>query len=61
MTSSLAADELDNNAFRFSIEWPRIFPRSTEGIDVGATIGKRDLSASTAAPTSARCATIASS
>ncbi len=40
---SLAADELDNTAFRFSIEWPRIFPRSTEGIDVGATIGKRDL------------------
>ena len=26
----LAADDLDNNAFRFSVEWPRIFPRSTE-------------------------------
>jgi len=40
---ALAADQLHNNAFRFSIEWPRIFPRSTENIDVGARIGKRDL------------------
>jgi beta-galactosidase len=39
----LAADDLHNNAFRFSIEWSRIFPRSTEDIDVGARIGKRDL------------------
>ena len=39
----LAADELHNNAFRFSIEWSRIFPRSTEDIDVGARIRKRDL------------------
>jgi beta-galactosidase len=39
----LAAEDLDNNAFRFSIEWSRIFPRSTEAIDVGPKIGKRDL------------------
>ena len=39
----LAAGDLHNNAFRFSIEWPRIFPRSTEGIDVGRRIGRRDL------------------
>ncbi len=38
-----AANDLHNNAFRFSIEWPRIFPRSTEGIDVGRRIGRRDL------------------
>ena len=39
----LAAKRLHNNAFRFSVEWSRIFPRSTEGIDVGARIGERDL------------------
>ncbi len=39
----LAAEKLDNNAFRLSIEWPRIFPRSTEGVDVGARIGREDL------------------
>jgi beta-glucosidase/6-phospho-beta-glucosidase/beta-galactosidase len=39
----LAAEDLHNNAFRFSIEWPRIFPRSTAGIDVGRRIGRRDL------------------
>lgn len=39
----LAAGPLSNNAFRFSIEWSRIFPRSTKGIDVGATIDRRDL------------------
>ena len=39
----LAAEDLHNNAFRFSIEWPRIFPRSTEQVEVGARIGRRDL------------------
>ena len=39
----LAAEDLNNNAFRFSVEWPRIFPRSTEGIDVGAEIDESDL------------------
>lgn len=39
----LAAGDLHNNAFRFSIEWPRIFPRSTKGIEVGRRIGRRDL------------------
>ena len=39
----LAAEELNNNAIRFSIEWPRIFPRSTESIDVGAKISKAEL------------------
>ncbi|MBK5117420.1 MAG: glycoside hydrolase family 1 protein, partial [Thermoleophilia bacterium] len=34
-----------NNAFRFSVEWSRIFPRSTEGIDVGRRIGIKDLKA----------------
>ncbi|MGB2851927.1 MAG: family 1 glycosylhydrolase, partial [Solirubrobacterales bacterium] len=41
----LAAGDLHNNAFRFSVEWPRIFPRSTEGIDVGRRIGIKDLKA----------------
>jgi beta-galactosidase len=39
----LVAEDLGNNAFRFSIEWSRIFPRSTEGIDVGAEIDEDDL------------------
>jgi beta-galactosidase len=39
----LVAEELNNNAFRFSIEWSRIFPRSTEGIEVGAEIDESDL------------------
>ena len=39
----LASDRLHNNAFRFSIEWPRIFPRSTEDIDVGAHISPDEL------------------
>ena len=39
----LAAKELHNDAFRFSVEWPRIFPRSTEGIDVGGRVGRKDL------------------
>jgi beta-galactosidase len=39
----LAADDLRNNAFRFSIEWSRIFPRSTEEVDVGAEIDEADL------------------
>ena len=39
----LAAGDLHNNAFRFSVEWPRIFPRSTEDIEVGKRIGIRDL------------------
>ncbi len=41
----LAADHLHNNAFRFSVEWPRIFPDSTEEIDVGKKIGEADLEA----------------
>ena len=41
----LAAGDLHNNAFRFSVEWSRIFPRSTEGIDVGRRIGIKDLKA----------------
>ncbi len=39
----LAAKRLDNNAFRMSVEWPRIFPRSTENIEVGKTISKDEL------------------
>jgi beta-galactosidase len=39
----LAAGELNNNAFRLSIEWSRIFPRSTEGIGVGAELDQGDL------------------
>jgi beta-galactosidase len=39
----LAARDLHNNAFRLSIEWSRIFPRSTEGIDVGSQIDQGDL------------------
>jgi beta-glucosidase/6-phospho-beta-glucosidase/beta-galactosidase len=39
----LAAGELNNNAFRFSVEWPRIFPRSTEAVDIGASIDAADL------------------
>jgi beta-galactosidase len=39
----LVAEELDNDAFRFSLEWSRIFPRSTEGIEVGAQIDEADL------------------
>ena len=39
----LAAKELRNNAFRFSIEWSRIFPRSTEGVEVGESIDRDDL------------------
>ncbi|MEO8092079.1 MAG: glycoside hydrolase family 1 protein [bacterium] len=39
----LVAGDLQNNAFRFSIEWSRIFPRSTEEIDVGARIDEADL------------------
>jgi beta-galactosidase len=39
----LVADQLHNNAFRFSIEWSRIFPRSTEGIEVGNRIDEGDL------------------
>jgi beta-galactosidase len=30
---ALARDELSNNAFRMSIEWSRIFPESTEGVE----------------------------
>ena len=39
----LASKQLNNTAFRFSIEWSRIFPRSTEPIEVGARISKREL------------------
>jgi beta-galactosidase len=39
----LVADDLHNNAFRFSVEWSRIFPRSTEGIEVGGEIDEEDL------------------
>ena len=39
----LASKQLNNTAFRFSIEWSRIFPRSTEPVEVGARISKREL------------------
>ena len=39
----LAANQLHNDAFRFSVEWPRIFPRSTESVDVGARIDQQEL------------------
>jgi beta-galactosidase len=39
----LLAEELHNSAFRFSVEWSRIFPRSTEDIEVGARIDVHDL------------------
>jgi beta-galactosidase len=39
----LVAEELHNSAFRFSVEWSRIFPRSTEDIEVGARIDVHDL------------------
>jgi beta-glucosidase/6-phospho-beta-glucosidase/beta-galactosidase len=39
----LARKRLGSNAFRFSIEWSRIFPRSTAGVRVGRRIDLRDL------------------
>src|SRR3954447_11488958 len=36
---ALARDKLNANAYRLSIEWSRIFPRSTEG---ATTIGELD-------------------
>jgi beta-galactosidase len=39
----LVSEELHNNAFRFSVEWSRIFPRSTDDIEVGARIDVHDL------------------
>ena len=39
----LARKRLGSNAFRFSIEWGRIFPRSTAGVKVGGEIGRGDL------------------
>ena len=34
----LAARRLNSNAFRISIEWDRIFPRSTRDIETGTHI-----------------------
>ena len=39
----LAAERLRSNAFRFSIEWSRVFPRSTAGVRVGRRIDLGDL------------------
>ena len=39
----LAAERLRSNAFRFSIEWSRVFPRSTAGVRVGKRIDTGDL------------------
>jgi beta-galactosidase len=39
----LVDEDLHNNAFRFSLEWSRIFPRSTEGIEVGDQVDRSDL------------------
>ena len=39
----LAARRLNSNAFRMSIEWSRIFPRSTREIETGRNISKREL------------------
>jgi len=38
-----AAEGLGNNAIRLGIEWSRIFPRSTAGVDTGRKISERDL------------------
>jgi beta-glucosidase/6-phospho-beta-glucosidase/beta-galactosidase len=39
----IAAERLHMGAFRLSIEWSRIFPRSTAGVHVGRRITLRDL------------------
>ena len=39
----LAARQLNSNAFRMSVEWSRIFPRSTRGIETGDSISLREL------------------
>ncbi|HLM28201.1 MAG TPA: glycoside hydrolase family 1 protein [Thermoleophilaceae bacterium] len=39
----LAARRLHSNAFRMSVEWSRIFPRSTRGIETGRNVSRRDL------------------
>jgi beta-glucosidase/6-phospho-beta-glucosidase/beta-galactosidase len=39
----LAAERLNANAYRFSVEWSRIFPRSTAGVKVGPRIDAADL------------------
>ena len=39
----LAAERLRSNTFRFSIEWSRVFPRSTAGVRVGKRIDTGDL------------------
>jgi beta-galactosidase len=39
----LAARRLHSNAFRMSVEWSRIFPRSTRGIETGRHISLREL------------------
>ena len=39
----LAAERLRSNAFRFSVEWSRVFPRSTAGVRVGRRIDLGDL------------------
>ena len=39
----LASDTLHAKVFRTSIEWSRIFPRSTRGVTVGARVDLREL------------------
>ena len=39
----LAAERLRSNAFRLSIEWSRVFPRSTASVRVGTRIDRGDL------------------
>ena len=39
----LARRSLNNNAFRLSVEWSRIFPRPTTGVEVGRRIDRHDL------------------
>ena len=39
----LASERLHTKVFRMSIEWSRIFPRSTRGVKVGGRMGLREL------------------
>ena len=43
--AKLAKKKLKLNAFRFGIEWSRIFPTSTAGVDVSGGIGSDQLAA----------------
>src|SRR5262245_33790170 len=43
--AKLAKKTLKLNAFRFGIEWSRIFPTSTAGVDVSGGIGQAQLEA----------------